>query len=291
MKGIVFNIQKFCVNDGPGIRTTVFLKGCPLRCLWCHNPESYSAQPQLSYEDSKCIRCARCVQACPKNCHSIGNDGTHVIDRSRCIGCGRCVQSCPVTALRITGEWMSAENVMEKVLQDRIFYETSGGGITISGGEPFFQPDFTAELLRLAAQENIHTCVETSGYVDYKNILKSLPYIDLMLWDIKEMDPDRHRQYTGGSLDIVLENLDRVCAAGLPVILRCPVVPEMNDRRENEHAIELLANKYRNILGVQKMPYHNLGIHKSAAHGMEKQMDYSKKQSQVYSLEEDKNDL
>lgn len=275
MKGIVFNIQKFCVNDGPGIRTTVFLKGCPLRCKWCHNPESYIKNPQLCYEDFKCVKCGKCVSVCPQKCHWFDENGVHHIDREKCIACGKCVSECMAQALKITGKSMTAEEVIEKVLQDKIFYETSGGGLTISGGEPFFQPDFTLELLKLAKREKIHTCVETSGCVDFKNISKCLPYIDLLLWDIKETDPILHKEYTGGDFNLVLENLKKVCEKKIPIILRRPIIPKHNDRIENENFIENLIKTNDNIISVQKMPYHNLGIHKSVSHGMKKQKDYS----------------
>lgn len=276
MKGIVFNIQKFCVNDGPGIRTTVFLKGCTLRCRWCHNPESYEKSPCLGYYEEKCIRCGKCIEVCQKGCHTFDRYGNHLIDRNHCIVCGKCVEQCVVQALKITGQKMTAEEVVETVMQDKIFYDMSDGGITISGGEPFAQPEFTAEVLKLAKEKELSTCVETAGYVNFEVIEKSLPYIDLLLWDIKETDEERHRKYTGGELTKILDNLEKICEKNIPVILRCPIIPGVNDRAEHMGMVEKLKATYKNIQGIEKMPYHNLGIHKSIVHGLKKQEDFTK---------------
>ena len=181
---LIFDIEKFAVHDGPGIRTVVFLKGCPLHCLWCHNPESHSFEPELLFHDTKCTQCRRCSVVCPKDCHAFGEDGQHRIDRERCLHCGRCTTECPTGALEIAGKPMTVPQVMEEVLADKVFYDHSGGGLTISGGEPLAHADFTRELLAASRQAGVNTCVETSGYAPWTQIEPLIPLVDLWLWDV-----------------------------------------------------------------------------------------------------------
>ena len=191
---IVFDIEKFAVHDGPGIRTVVFIKGCPLHCRWCHNPESQSFEPELLFDSGKCTMCGKCVSVCPQNCHSI-TDGKHSFNRADCIQCGKCPESCPAEALKAVGRKMSVSEVMAEVEKDRVFYQNSGGGITLSGGDPLAHFAFSSALLKAAKASGIHTAVETSGFAPWERIDELLPLVDLWLWDIKLMDEERYREY------------------------------------------------------------------------------------------------
>lgn len=263
MKAIVFNIQRFCVNDGPGIRTSVFLKGCMLRCLWCHNPESQSPKPVLSLAQQLCVGCGECLRTCDLHHFS---DGNHLIDRSQCKACGRCADVCG-GALEILGREMSAEEVLAEVLRDEPFYRTSGGGLTITGGDPLFRPAFTLRLLQLAKEKGLHTCMETSGCAPWETVEAVAQYTDLFLWDVKESDPVRHKQFTGADNALILDNLRRLDALGAQTVLRCPIIPGYNDRADHFEAIAALANSLRHVQRIDVEPYHPLGESKSAAIG------------------------
>lgn len=263
--GLVFNIQKFCTDDGPGIRTTVFLKGCHLRCAWCHNPEGLSRHPQLEYKSIHCVLCGRCQAVCPMGVHSF-SDGIHKIDRSKCSGCGRCVDACEYKALSFCGETMTAQQVLRIALADRDFYFPDGG-ITISGGEPLLQPEFVLALGTLAKQENIHVCLETSGALPFSVFEKILPVVDLFLFDLKETDRANHLHYTGISNDLPLENIRRLDALGKPIVVRCPIIPGVNDREEHFEALAKLYTSLKSAKGIQLMPYHRLGQGKTIRFG------------------------
>lgn len=189
LNAIVFDIQKFSIHDGPGIRTTVFLKGCPLRCVWCHNPESWRPEPELLFTAAKCSGCRRCAEVCPAGVHSFTADGRHELDRAACVRCGKCVELCPAEALELCGRSFTVEEVMAEVRKDCIFYENSGGGMTLSGGEPMMQFDFLHALLRLAHKAGLHICLETCGFAAWKQYETILPFVDLFLFDIKTIDP------------------------------------------------------------------------------------------------------
>lgn len=261
-KGLVFDIQRFSIHDGPGIRTTVFLKGCPLRCVWCHNPESLEREPEVSFVAAKCIGCGFCFRACGRGGH-VMEDGRHALLRAKCVRCGGCVAQCPTQALEVIGKKMAVSEVLAEVLRDKPFYETSGGGMTLSGGEPLSQFGFSHALLLAAKGEGLHTCVETSGYGPMKRFLALLPVVDLFLWDYKETDPKKHKRVTGVSNSGILANLRAMDAAGASVILRCPIVPGHNDREEHFAGIARLANDLRNIREIHVEPYHPLGKAKS----------------------------
>ena len=260
---VVFNIQRFCISDGPGIRTSVFVKGCPLRCLWCHNPESQSASPVLSFTEHLCVGCGECLRVCQNH---LFEDGKHRIDRNACTACGKCADVCG-GALEVMGKEMTAQEALHVVLRDRDFYETSGGGLTVTGGEPLAHPAFTLELLQLAKQNGLHTCIETCGYAPWETIESLIPYVDLFLWDVKETDPELHRQFTGVSSERILENLRRLDEAGAKTVLRCPLIPGCNARDEHLSGIADLANSLHNVQEINVEPYHPLGKSKSEAIG------------------------
>lgn len=257
-KSMVFNIQRFSINDGPGIRTTVFLKGCMLNCIWCHNPESKSQKPQLMLHEKLCIGCGECRNACPLSLHSVSKNGEHLINREKCIVCGKCAEAC-VGALEIVGKKMSVKEIIKEVLKDKVFYKNSGGGMTLSGGEPLMNPRFVLSLLKAAKEEGLHNCIETSGFARWEDIEALIPYVDLFLWDVKETDSVRHKEYTGVPNERILENLRRLNKAGAGIILRCPIIPTYNDRKEHLEAIAALAEELDNVQRIDVEPYHPLG--------------------------------
>ena len=262
----VFDIQRFSVHDGPGIRTTVFLKGCPLNCLWCHNPESKTKAPELMLHTNTCVGCGECVGACENKLHSFA-ENEHIIDRNKCSVCGKCADSCVFGALVVSGKTMSAEEVLSEVMRDESFYDNSGGGVTVSGGEPLMQADFCYELLCSAKEQGISTAVETSGFGRWENIERLSECVDYFLWDYKETSPERHREYTGVDNALILENLAKLDALGAKIVLRCPIIPGLNDRDEHFLGIAEVANKHKSILRVEIEPYHSLGKGKAYAIG------------------------
>jgi len=262
MKGIIFDIQRCSLHDGPGIRTTVFLKGCPLRCVWCHNPESISPRPQIIYDEIKCSGCLACVGACPKGTH-IKKDNGHELDYNLCDACGICVSICPNGALKIIGEEIDSGDVIDIVLRDTAFYRTSGGGMTLSGGEPMSQFDFALELLKTAKNHGLHTCIETCGQTDKKKYEQILLFTDIFLFDYKATDSKRHTEFTGARNSLILSNLDYLYHNGANIILRCPLIPSINDDPGHLEGISELSRKYPNLLGIEITPYHNLGQSKS----------------------------
>lgn len=265
--GTVFNIQKFCTDDGPGIRTTVFLKGCPLRCAWCHNPEGLSREPILEYSQVDCAACRRCQKVCPNGVHSFP-DGEHRIDRTRCVLCGKCAAECGFGALSLCGRAMTAAQVLENALADRAFYEPDGG-ITVSGGEPLLQPDFVLALGTLAKEAGIHFCVETSGAVAFSVLEKVLPVVDLFLFDIKETDCESHMRHTQVSNALPLANIQKLSRRGKAVLMRCPIIPGVNDRPSHFSALAGLYASLDSAVGIQIMPYHRMGQGKTTRYGVE----------------------
>lgn len=265
--GTVFDIQRMSVHDGPGIRTTVFLKGCPLRCLWCHNPESNRVKPELAFYENLCIGCGDCMEACPNGCHSLSEKG-HGIDRSHCAACGVCESAC-TGALKVIGKIYTVEEVMYEVRKDVRYYRTSGGGMTVSGGEPLMQPEFACALLAAAKAEGLHTCIETAGYVSWEALEKAAPLVDLFLYDIKETDPERHKQYTGVRNERIRENLIRLDEMGCSVIMRCPMIPGLNDREDHLQGIAALANRLKHVQMIHIEPYNSFGESKSKSIGAE----------------------
>ena len=266
-EAIVFDIEKFAVHDGPGIRTVVFIKGCPLHCLWCHNPESQSFEPELLFDSAKCTRCGKCISACPQHCHAM-TDGKHSFNRTACIHCGICADTCPAEALKAVGRKMSVDEVMAEVLKDQVFYRNSGGGITLSGGEPLAHSAFSSALLKAAKKSGIHTAVETSGFAPWERISELLPLVDLWLWDVKAL-PEKHEELTGVPAQPILENLKKLDHSGASIILRCPLVPWINDEDAALHHIADLANTLKNVQRIDLEPYHPMGEGKSRNLGRE----------------------
>jgi pyruvate formate lyase activating enzyme len=262
VEGIVFNIQRFSLQDGPGIRTTVFLKGCPLRCLWCSNPESQNFKPEIMHRDTLCTKCGLCVNVCPEEAISVDDKGVS-IDRKKCTNCGDCISVCTPGVLKILGETMSAGEVFREIRKDEDFYWTSGGGVTASGGEPLVQPDFVAALFKLCRDNGIDTCIETSGCASTEALEKVLPYTSLVLYDIKLGKPESHRKWTGRSNEEVLHNLRIAVASGTPVIMRVPLIPGINDSDEELNEIAHIAmDSLKEPKKVDLLPYHRFGVGK-----------------------------
>lgn len=268
----IVDIKRFAIHDGPGIRTTVFLKGCPLRCLWCHNPEGISTAPELAYYAHKCAGCGMCVKSCPRGAHSFPDNAEngapiHIFDRSLCIACGKCAENCVGEALTLFGREISAGEALKTVLEDRIFYASSGGGVTLSGGEPLLHPDFCAELLSGARAEGIGTAVDTCGDVPEEAFRAVLPYTDLFLYDLKHMDAVEHKKLTGRSNERILANLRLLSELGRPAEIRIPLIPTLNDSAENLTAAGAFLAKLPNITRVKVLPYHDMARSKYAALG------------------------
>jgi len=259
VRGEIFNIQRFCTHDGPGIRTTVFLKGCPLRCLWCHNPEGLERGREIAYAPDKCIGCRACLAACGQGAHQFLDSGAHLWHPERCVRCGACVEVCFAEALESIGEEKTAREVVEVVLRDEPFYDNSGGGVTLSGGEPFFQPAFSAALLELCREEGISTAVETSCAVSWPLLESFLPLVDEWMCDVKAIDARRHRELTGLDNRRILDNLRRLCGKGASVLIRFPLVPGLNDQREELCALGDFVRRIRPRNGLEIMPYHRIG--------------------------------
>jgi pyruvate formate lyase activating enzyme len=257
-EGIIFDVKKFAIHDGPGIRSTVFLKGCPLSCAWCHNPEGISPIPQVMLTPHRCLAaCRACVAACPRR--ALSKKKLLIIDRSRCDGCGRCAAVCPADALQLAGRTARIEEIMAELDKDAVFYRESGGGVTCSGGEPLLQSDFLLELLRAAKKRGWHTAVDTSGQAPYEAFEKILPLVDLFLFDLKTLDPAAHRRYCGTDNALILDNLARLSGNAPSLAVRIPLVPGFNDTdaslaRMADHCVSLPRRH-----DVHLLPYHRGG--------------------------------
>lgn len=268
MKGYVFNIQRFSIGDGPGIRTTVFLKGCNLNCAWCHNPESICHKQELQFMRERCMLCGKCVSVCPNGVHSI-EQGERRIDRSRCRSCGICVEGCACGALSIMGKLMAADEVVEAVIRDIQYFKNSGGGMTISGGEPLLQKEFIKELLQKTKALGIHNAIDTAANIEWQDFEEILPWVDMVLLDIKLYDGLKHKAYTGVSNVRILDNAGRLAQEAVDIIVRIPVIAGVNDTEENMKKTALLLKGFKRLKYVELLPYHNMGTEKLSRLGRE----------------------
>lgn len=259
-KGLVGNIQHYSIHDGPGIRSSLFLKGCPLQCAWCHNPESQAFHIQTTWQEEKCLACGDCLAACPAQALTLTPDGI-VRDTDRCSNCGACAEACPTLAWERHGYWREAEEVVAELLKDLPFYESSGGGVTISGGEPLSQPEFALDVLARLKEAGIHTALDTSGYAPWQILEQFIPLVDLFLYDIKGLDTPKHTYYMGVSNQLILENLSKLAPLAKEIWLRLPIIPGVNDSPAEITQIgELMRNLQ--LKRVHLLPYHGLAANK-----------------------------
>lgn len=263
----VFNIQRFSVSDGPGTRTTVFFKGCNLRCKWCHNPESFVARPQIEINPDKCIGCGACLTVCPAGAHRM-EPGSHRIDRARCTGCGKCADNCFAEALVLVGKTMTADDIMTEILEDRLLYQNSGGGVTFSGGECTLQPDVLLTLLKACRAEGIHTAVDTAGNVPTGTLERLMDWTDLFLYDIKAGTPERHKALTGSDNRLILQNLAFLQEHGAEILIRIPFIPGENDDETEVRAMAAILHQ-NGIHEAELLLYHRLGEGKYKALDMD----------------------
>ena len=270
-EGIVFDIQRFSVHDGPGIRTIVFLKGCPLSCLWCSNPESQKLKPVVMYQQEQCISCGKCRQTCKVG--AISSEKPGLVDRQKCVGCGECANICPTGALVLKGEKMTVEQVVQVLKKDTTTYRKSGGGITISGGEPLVQWQFATELLKACKAQGWHTAMETTGYGSEQAIEAVFPFVDMALLDIKSMDDQTHKMFTGVTTELIHTNANRI-AQLTKVVIRVPTIPTVNAFEEEFLSIAGFVKTLPGVDTVHILPYHTYGENKYELLGAQYPMGY-----------------
>ena len=265
-KAYVFNIQHYSLHDGPGIRTNIFLKGCPLRCKWCSNPESQKLKPEIFYNNKKCIdknQCGYCIRNCEYNAISFDKEDKAIINRGKCVNCLKCSNVCPTKAISTQGKIMTIKEILDIVEKDSVFYSRSTGGLTISGGEPLMQGDFTINLLKEAKKRRINTAMESCGYADYSILKACAENLDMILFDIKSLNDEKHKEYTGVSNELIIENFNKLCI-DFPKLNKCvrtPIIPHFNDNEEDEKLIKRLLENKENVT-YELLPYHKFGIGK-----------------------------
>jgi len=285
IKGDVFDIQRFAVHDGPGIRTLVFLKGCHLKCLWCQNPEGQTQKALLIYSEAKCILCGRCINNCPEKAISF-IDGKLKTDFKKCKGCGQCVQICPQGARKIDSKVMSAEEVVEEIKKDEVYYRR-GGGVTLSGGDPLFQSEFSTSILGLCKQNYINTAIETSGFTDENTMKRIAEVTDLFLFDLKHMNSQKHKKYTGVPNETILNNAKIISKMNKNIIIRIPLIPSINDSIDNiRKTVDFVKNELNNVKIIEILPYHELGLGKYKSLGINYSLENIKppKKKKVYEI-------
>ncbi|WP_138204262.1 choline TMA-lyase-activating enzyme [Haloimpatiens lingqiaonensis] len=273
-KATIFNIQKYNMYDGDGVRTLVFFQGCPLRCKWCANPEGMIKKHRVMFKSNLCVNCGACVEACPVGIHTISNETLkHEVNRDiDCIGCGKCQEACPKSAISIVGEVKTISELLEIIEEDRTFYEVSGGGVTLGGGEVLMQPEAASSLLMACKQVGINTAIETCGYAKLESVLKVAEFTDLFLFDIKHIDSDKHFQLTGVRNEQILENLQELLRRKYNVKIRMPLLKGVNDEEKDiKKVMELLTpyKDYKNFKGIDLLPYHKMGVNKYNQLGIE----------------------
>jgi pyruvate formate lyase activating enzyme len=264
--GIIFDIKRYAINDGPGIRTAIFFKGCPLECWWCHNPEGQSSQPQLMFRFNRCKASKACIEVCPQR--AIQWEDGSITDWGACDDCGKCAEVCYAGAREIIGRVVSVDQLMEEIERDIPFYDQSGGGVTFTGGEPMFQREFLHASLLACKKQGLHTIVDTSGHASWEGFELVYPLVDLFLYDLKLMDETKHKQYTSVSNQMILDNLRKLSRARAHIIVRIPLIPGVNDDEENIEMSAALLAGLPYLDGVELMPYHEIGLAKYQALGM-----------------------
>ncbi len=261
MKGLIYDIQRFAIHDGPGIRTLVYMKGCPLKCLWCSTPQTQKSSPEIIYIESNCKKCQRCVDDCPNKAIKLSDKGKIKIDRKLCNTCCQCVETCQNQALKLVGNQRTVEELFQDVMKDSPFYRRSNGGVTIGGGEPTMQHEFVSVFLKKCKEIYIHTAIETCLYVKWEDLEKILDHVDLLYFDIKHMDARIHKELTGVSNELILENARRASKMR-PIIIRIPLIPGCNDSEENLlNTAKFAAELGENLQRIELLPYHTFGIH------------------------------